>query len=435
MSLAARNYCLREYPNKHGIETRGRRRVAITGLGVVSSTGIGKHEFWESIKNGRSGIGPITLFDAKTFPVRIAGEVPHFDPHLFLPNDYVRRLDRFALMGLAATKLALEDAKIAVPFVGDDTEKACIRMGTVIGALGHAEETHSLFLEKGFKRLNPFFSSLVLPSSLATQVAIMCNVHGSVATVITACASGTSALGEAFRLIRNGDFDIAVAGASEAPITPMVLASFASVGLLASENDNPATACRPFSRDRTGIVLSEGAGVLILEEFNRAQERDAKIYGEIVGYGESIDAFHTHHPVPSGEYCAKAISAALRDGGLEPDEVDYINPHGSATLHNDRAETLAIKKAFGAHAYSLSLSSTKSMTGHSLGACGALELVACSLMLEHQYLHPTINLLENDPECDLDFIPNVGRAQGVNCIVSSSSGFGGYNAACVIRKI
>ena len=227
------------------METRGPRRVVITGLGVVSSIGIGKQEFWESIKNGRSGIKPITLFDARTYPVRIAGEVSHFDPHLFFPRDYVRRLDRFALMGLAATKLALEDAKLAVPFVGDDAEKACVRMGTVIGALAYAEETHSNFLEKGLKRINPFFSSLVLPSSLATQVAIMCNVHGSVTTVVSACASGTSAIGEAFRLIRNGDFNIAVAGASETPITPLVFASFASVGLLASDNENPATACRP----------------------------------------------------------------------------------------------------------------------------------------------------------------------------------------------
>jgi len=411
------------------------RRVAITGLGVLSSVGIGKQDFWESIRNGHSGIKPISLFDAKSYPVQIAGEVPDFDPHMFFPHDYVRRLDRYALMGLAATKLALDDANLVVPFVGNESEKGCVRMGTVIGALAHAEETHSIFLEKGLRRINPFFSSLVLPSSLATQVAILCNIHGSVTTVVSACASGTSAIGEAFRLIRNGDFDIAVAGASEAPITPLVLASFSSVGLLASNNDNPAAACRPFSRDREGIVLAEGAAVLILEELNRARERGAKIYAEIVGFGETTDAYHTHHPLPSGDYCAKAISAALRNAHIEPYEVDYINPHGSASVHNDKAETLAIKKAFGEHAYRLSASSTKSMIGHTLGACGALELIACTLMLEQQYLHPTINLLEKDPECDLDFIPNVGRTQPINCIVSSSSGFGGYNAACVIRKV
>jgi len=413
----------------------GRRRVAVTGLGVVSPVGIGKQEFWQSIKNGRSGIKPISLFDTRTFPVRIAGEVTNFDPHIHFPQDYIRRLDRFALMGLTATKLALEDAQLAIPLAGNDAEKTCVRMGTVIGALSHAEEVHSIFLEKGLKRINPFFSSLVLPSSLATQVAIMCNAHGSVTTVVTACASGTSAVGEAFRLIRNGEFDVAIAGASEAPITPMVFGSFAAVGLLAPGNEDPAVACRPFSRDRAGIVLAEGAGVLILEELNRAQSRGARIYGEIVGYGESFDAYHTHHPFPSGEYCARAISDALIDGGVEASEVDYVNPHGSATHQNDRVETLAIKKVFQEHAYRLSASSTKSMIGHSLGACGALEMVACALMLDQQYLHPTINLLQPDPECDLDFIPNIGRAQPVNCVMSTSSGFGGYNAACVIRKI
>ena len=417
------------------MEHCGRRRVAITGLGVVSPVGIGKQEFWQSIKNGRSGIKLISLFDTRTFPVQIAGEVTNFDPHVYFPQDYIRRLDRFALMGLTATKLALEDAQLGIPLHGNDGEKTCVRIGTVIGALSHAEEVHSIFLEKGLKRINPFFSSLVLPSSLATQVAIMCNAHGSVTTVVTACASGTSAVGEAFRLIRTGEFDLAIAGASEAPITPLVLASFDAVGLLASSNEDPAGACRPFSKDRGGIVLAEGAGVLILEELTRAQNRGARIYGEIVGYGESIDAYHTHHPVPSGEYCARAISAALVDGGVEASEVDYVNTHGSATKQNDRAETLAIKKAFREHAYRLSASSTKSMTGHSLGACGALEMVACALMLDQQYLHPTINLLQSDPECDLDFIPNIGRAQPVNCIMSTSSGFGGYNAACVIRKI
>jgi 3-oxoacyl-[acyl-carrier-protein] synthase II len=417
------------------MKTQYNRRVAITGLGVVSSVGIGKEEFWESIKNGRSGIKPITLFDAKTYPVRIAGEIPQFDPHIFFPNDYIRRLDRYALMGLVATRLALKDANLPMPFVRTDTEKTCVRIGTVIGALAHAEETHSIFIEKGAKRINPFFSSLVLPSSLATQVGIMCGVHGSIATIDTACASGTSAIGEAFRLIRAGDFDIAIAGASETPITPMVLASFASVGLLASDNENPTVACRPFSRGRRGIVLAEGAAVVILEELNRAGERGAKIYGEVLGYGESVDSYHTHHPLPSAEYCARAVSNSLCDARLEPKEVDYVNPHGSGSLRNDRAETLAIKKAFGEHAYRLSASSTKSMIGHALGACGALEMVACALMLEHQYLHPTINFIEKDPECDLDFIPNIGRAEPVKCIMSVSCGFGGYNAACIIRTI
>jgi 3-oxoacyl-[acyl-carrier-protein] synthase II len=416
------------------MKNRTKRRVAITGLGILSPVGIGKEAFWESIKHGRSGIKPITLFNAETFPAQIAGEIREFDPQLFFPKEFTRRLDRFALMGLAATKLALEDANLPIRFRDEDSEKACVRIGTVIGSLAHAEETHSLFVEKGAKRVHPYFSSLVLPSSLASQIGIMCGIHGSISTTITACASGTSAIGEAYRLVRAGDFDIAIAGASEAPITPLIMASFSSLGLLASNHGDPTKACRPFSRDRSGIVLAEGAAVVILEELGRAVESGRKIYGEVLGYGETFDSYHTHHPLPSAEYCAKAISHALNDASVRPDEVDYINPHGSASLLNDKIETIAIKKVFGDHAYKLSASSTKSMIGHALGACGALELVACALMLDRQYLHPTINMLERDPECDLDFVPNVGRSQAIRNILTLSSGFGGYNAACVLGK-
>ena len=410
----------------------GGRRVVITGLGILSSAGIGKESFWEAIKNGRSGIKPITSFNAETFPVRIAGEIIDFDPQVFFPREFMRRLDRFGLMGLAATKLALEDANLPIRFSEPDTERTCVRIGTVIGALAHAEKTHSVFMEKGVKRINPFFSSLVLPSSLASQIGILCGVHGSISTTVAACASGTVAIGEAFRLIREGTFDIAIAGASEAPITPLVMASFSSVGLLACENGDPAKTCRPFSKDRNGIVLAEGAAVLILEEYQRAITRRARIYGEVLGYGETFDSYHTHQPLPSAEYCAKAISNALADACLKPEQVDYINPHGTASILNDKAETVAIKEVFGHHAYELSASSTKSMTGHTLGACGALEMVACALMLERQFVHPTINLISPDPECDLDFVPNVGRAQALNRLLSLSAGFGGYNAACVI---
>jgi 3-oxoacyl-[acyl-carrier-protein] synthase II len=412
-----------------------KRRVAITGLGILSSVGIGKEVFWQSIKNGWSGIKPITLFNAETFPVQMAGEIREFDPQLFFPREFARRLDRFALMGLAATKLALQDANLPMQFRNQDGDRTCVRIGTVIGALSHAEETHSLFIEKGTKRIHPYFSSLVLPSSLASQIGIMCGIHGSISTTVTACASGTSAIGEAFRLVRSGDFEIAIAGAAEAPITPLIIASFSSLGLLATNHSDPSRACRPFSIDRSGIVLAEGAAVVILEELGRAVENGRKIYGEVLGYGESFDGYHTHHPLPSAEYCAKAISNALKDASVQPEDVDYINPHGSASLLNDKTETLAIKKVFGDHAYKLSASSTKSMIGHTLGACGALEFVACALMLDHQYLHPTINLINPDPECDLDFIPIIGRPESANRILSVSSGFGGYNAACLIGKV
>jgi 3-oxoacyl-[acyl-carrier-protein] synthase II len=410
------------------------RRVVITGLGVISPNGIGKEKFWDSIKNGRSGIKPISLFNAETFPVRIAGEVGDFDAHSFFPQEATRRLDRFSLMGLAATKLALEDSGLPVRFTGCESEKVCVRIGTVIGALAHAEETHSIFIEKGARRIHPYFSSLVLPSSLASQIGIMCGIHGSISTVVMACASGTSAIGEAFHLIRAGNYDVAIAGASEAPITPMVVMSFSSVGLLATDNEEPAKACRPFSKNRCGIVLSEGAAIVVLEDLNRALSRGARIYGEILGYGDSFDSFHTHHPLPSGEFCSKAMLKALNDACLQPEAIDYVNPHGSASVQNDRIETLAIKTVFGNHAYHLSASATKSIIGHALGACGALEFVACALMVEHQYVHPTINMLERDPECDLDFVPNVGRPQTLTNILKISSGFGGYNAASVLGK-
>ena len=413
---------------------RNNRRVVITGLGIVSPVGIGKKKFWDSIKNGRSGIKPISLFNAETFPVRIAGEVDDFDPHFFFPNEVTRRLDRFSLMGLAAAKLALEDSGLPLLFDESESDKVCVRIGTVIGALAQAEETHSIFIEKGARRIHPYFSRLELPSSLASQIGMMCNIHGSVSTVVAACASGTSAIGEAFHLIREGNSDIAIAGASEAPITPMVLLSFSSVGLLAMNNEEPTKACRPFSKNRGGIVLAEGAAIVILEDLNRALSRGAPIYGEVLGYGETFDSFHTHHPLPSGGFCAKAMSNALNESCLLPEAIDYVNPHGSASIQNDKVETLAIKTVFRDHAYHLSASSTKSIIGHGLGACGALEFVACVLMLEHQYVHPTINLLERDPECDLDFVPNVGRPQTLRNILTLSCGFGGYNAACVLRK-
>src|SRR2546427_1442866 len=404
------------------MRTEERRRVVVTGLGILSSVGIGKDRFWQSIRNGRSGIKPITRFNTETFPVRIAGEITDFDPHDFFPYELTRRLDRFALLGLAAAKLALDDANLPMRFNDDESEKTCVLMGTVVGALAHAEQTHSIFLEKGTKRINPFFSSSVLQSSLAAQIGILTGIHGSVLTISTACASGTSAIGEAYNLIRNGSFDMAIAGASEAAITPLVIASFSSVGLLSTDNEEPAKACRPFSKDRSGIVLADGAAVVILEEAGHALERGAKIYGEVIGYGASFDSYHTHRPLPSGEYAAKAISNALFDASIKPQEVDYLNAHGSASLVNDKAETLAIKKAFGDHAYQLSISSTKSMIGHALGACGSLEFVACSLMLENQSLHPTLNLRERDPECDLDYISNIGRQENIRTIVTTSSG-------------
>ena len=411
------------------------RRVAITGLGILSSIGIGKEQFWQSIRNNRCGVKRITLFNTESFPSQIAGEISEFDGHDYFPHEFVRRVDRFALFGLTAAREAVEDANLTSELGDKYSSNTCVVIGTSIGALAHAERTHATFIEKGAKRISPHFNSNVISSSCGTQIAMMYRLHGDVQTVTTACASGTTAIGVAFHSIRSGECDLAIAGAAEAPITPLVMATFATVGLLSIENDHPESAIRPFSRDRSGTVIAEGAGMVILEEMDHALARGVHIYGEIVGYGSSFDAYHVLQPLPCAQFAAAAISKALSDGNIIPEQVDYYNAHGTASTFNDRTETLAIKKVFGDHARRLPISSTKSFVGHTLGACGALEFVTCVLMLEKQYLHPTLNLREADPECDLDYIPLEGRSQSVETMVSNSTGFGGYNAACVLRKI
>jgi 3-oxoacyl-[acyl-carrier-protein] synthase II len=410
------------------------KRVVVTGLGILSAVGIGKENHWNGIKNNRSGIKPITSFDAETYPTRIAGEIRDFNGHEFFPNQVVRRLDRFALLGMAAAKEAVNDAGLGNEITNGASENVCVAVGMSLGALAHAERTHALFLEKGGRRIPPYFNSNVIPSSCATQIGMLFGIHGDVQSVTAACASGTTAIGEAFRKLRSGQYEMAIAGASESPITPLVTATFCTVGLLSTDNETPESACRPFSRDRNGTVLAEGAAFVVMETLERAAARGARIYAEVVGYGSTFDSYHVLQPLPSAEYAARAIADALRDAHTAPSAVDYYNAHGTASIFNDRVETLGIKKAFGEYAYRLPISSTKSIIGHTLGACGALEFVTCLLMLEHQYLHPTLNLREPDPECDLDYIPLVGRSQPIKTIVSNSTGFGGYNAACVIKR-
>jgi 3-oxoacyl-[acyl-carrier-protein] synthase II len=410
------------------------RRVVITGLGILSSIGIGKDQFWQGIRSNQCGIGPITLFNAETFPVRIAGEIVGFDGHDFFPHEVIRKIDRFALLGLVAAKEAIGDSCLEHELRSGTTENASVIVATSVGALAHAEQTHRIFVEKGSRRISPYFNTNVIPSSCATQIALQFGIHGDVQTVTTACASGTTAIGEAFHKVRSGQIDVALAGASETPITPLVISTFATVGLLSTDNDSPKSACRPFSRDRNGTVIAEGAGMVILEELDHALARGAHIYGEIVGYGCTFDSYHVLQPLPCARFAAQAITKALADGGVAAEEVDYCNAHGTASPSNDKTETIAIKQAFGDHARRLAISSTKSLIGHTLGAGGALELVACLLMLEKQYIHPTLNLREPDPECDLDYVALRGREQEVRTIVSNSTGFGGYNAACVIRK-
>lgn len=410
------------------------RRVVITGAGILSSIGIGKEEFWQGIRSNRCGIGPITLFNAESFAVRIAGEIGNFDGHDFFPHAIVRKIDRFALLGLAAAKEAIDDSGLEGALRSGAIEDVAVLIATSVGALAHAERTHKIFVEKGSRRISPYFNTNVIPSSCATQIALNFGIHGDVQTVTTACASGTTAVGEAFHKIRSGQIDVAVTGAAEAPITPLVVSTFSTVGLLSTDNDTPESACRPFSRDRNGTVIAEGAAMVVLEELDHALARGAHIYGEIIGYGSTFDSYHVLQPLPCAKFAARAITNALADGRVTPEDVDYYNAHGTASSSNDKVETLAIIQAFGEHARRLPISSTKSLIGHTLGAAGALEFVACLLMLEKQYIHPTLNLREPDPECDLDYVPLQGREQALRTIVSNSTGFGGYNAACVIRK-
>ena len=408
------------------------RRVVITGIGIIAPNGIGKEKFWDSLKSGRSGIKTISSFDASTYPCHIAGEVTDFDPIDYIPPQTAKRIDRFAQFGLVSTKMAIEDSKLN--FEDEDRSRVGVIIGTSVGALAIGERQHAIFLEKGYKRINPFFATSIIPSSCATQIMIEYKINGITQTITTACASSTSAVGESFESVKIGKSDIVITGGSETPITPFAIATFANVDLLSKHKGDPSAAYRPFSKDRDGIIFGEGAGIIILEELEHAKRRGAKIYAEIIGYGATSDAYHVMAPLPDSSQASKAIRIALEEAGISPEEVDYVNAHGSGTLLNDKAETLMIKDVFGKHAYKLAVSATKSITGHAMGGCGAIEIVASILMLENQFLHPTINLEIPDPECDLDFIPNKGYSRKVKVILKSSFGFGGYNSVVILKK-
>lgn len=411
---------------------QGERRVVITGLGVVSSIGIGKESFWDSLRAGRSGIRQITSFDFTSYDCQIAGEISDFDPADFMPAQTARRIDRFAQFGLAAARLAVNDAGLDV--AREETGAVGIILGTSIGTLCYAERQIALFYEKGAKRINPFFSTSVIPSSAATQIMLDLGIHGPSRTLTTACASGTGSVGEAFHRVRDGESDIILAGGAEAPITPLVLSTLSAIQLLSVANDTPARAYRAFSKDAAGFVLGEGSGILILEELEHALRRDAKIYAEVVGYGSSSDAYHVMVFAPSLEYPVAAIRNALDEAHMTPADLGYLNPHGIAIPANDRSEVDIFKLALGEAISKIPLSATKPLTGHVLGGGGALELIGCCLMLEHRFLHPTINLSPDDSFYGLDFIPETGRHADVDAMLSVSFGFGGYNAACVLRR-
>ncbi len=407
------------------------RRVVITGLGAVSAIGVGRDAYWESLKEGRSGIKKISSFDTTSYPCDVAGEITDFDPADFMTTQQARRIDRFAQLAIAAAKLSIADARLEITPANQSS--VGMILGTSLGTLCYLEQQLALLNEKGLKRINPFFPTSVIPSSAATQVMLELKIKGTCKTLSTACASSTWSIGEAFEAIKFGKSDVMLAGGSEAPITPSVLASLGSLQLLAQPESSPTSCYRPFCKDAAGFVLGEGAGILVLEELEHALRRDARIYAEIGGFGSTTDAYHVMAFEPSFERPVAAIHAALAQAEVRPTELGYINPHGIAIPDTDHGEATILKLALGEAAFQIPVSATKPMTGHTLGACGALELIGCCLMMENEFLHPTINYTEPDPICDLDFIPNQGRSSKVDAMMSVSFGFGGYNAACVLR--
>ncbi|HHX94611.1 MAG TPA: beta-ketoacyl-ACP synthase II [Clostridia bacterium] len=407
-------------------------RVVITGMGVISSLGIGREAFWESLVQGRNGISTVTRFDASGYPTRIAGEVRGFDPRDYMDRKEARRMDRFTQFAVAAGMLGLQDAGIDLS--RENPDRVGVFLGTGIGGTETFEEQHRILLDKGPNRISPLFVPMMIGNMGAGQVSIQFGLRGPNVTIVNACASSANAIGEAFKVLERGEADIILAGGAEAAITPMAMAGFCAMKAMSTKNDVPEKASRPFDAQRDGFVMSEGGCILILETLEHAKARGAHIYAEVIGYGCTADAYHITAPEPEGEGARKAMEMALNDAGIRPDEVNYINAHGTSTLMNDKYETLAIKKLFGEHAYSLAVSSTKSMIGHLLGASGAVEVAATALTIENGIIPPTINYETPDPECDLDYVPNTSRQQPVNAALSNSFGFGGHNVSIALRS-
>lgn len=409
-----------------------KRRVVVTGLGIVSPIGCVKDIFWDNLVKGKSGIGPLTHFDATQYDSRIAGEVKEFAPHPSISSKELRRMERFVQFGVTAAKNAMEDSGIDMS--REDPYRIGVLVGSGIGSLRIIEEEHKVILEKGPSRVTPFLIPMLIVNMASGHIAIMTGVKGPNLCTTTACASGSHAMGEAMRIIQYGDADIMIAGGTESCISALGIGGFCALKALSTRNDEPKRASRPFDKDRDGFVMSEGCGIAILEELEHAKKRNAKIYGEIVGYGMTGDAYHMTAPDPEGEGATRCMVNALKDGNLKPEDISYINAHGTSTSLNDKIETLAIKKAFGSSAKKIPVSSTKSMLGHQLGAAGAVEFIICCLAIEKGIIPPTINYETPDPDCDLDYVPNKARQAKVNACLSNSLGFGGHNATLCVKK-
>lgn len=409
-----------------------KRRVVVTGMGMVSPLGLDLMSSWKAVIEGKSGVGYITHFDASDYSVRIAAEVKGFDPSNYIELKEVKKMDRFIHFAVAATHMAFEDSMLKI--TPENAERTGIVIGSGMGGLPAIEYYHRILLEKGWKRVSPFFIPMVIVNLAAGQISIRYGIKGPTLAVTTACATGNHSIGEAFRMIQYGDADVIIAGGAEAVITPMAIAGFAVMRALSTRNDEPEKASRPFDLNRDGFVMGEGAGIIILEELEHAIKRGAKIYAELVGYGMSSDAYHITAPAPAGTGGASCMKMALNDAGISPEEVDYINAHGTGTKQGDELETQAIKTVFGEHAYKLSVSSTKSMTGHLLGAAGGVEAIFTILSIYEDIVPPTINLDNSDPECDLDYVPYKPRKKQVRYAMSNSFGFGGTNASLLFKK-
>jgi len=409
-----------------------RRRVVVTGLGALTPIGNNIAEYWEGLISGRNGIEPVTLFDASQHASRIAGEVKGFDPNAFLDRKESKRMDRFTQFAVIASGQALSDSQLIINELNAD--QVGIIIGTGVGGLRVMEEQQEIYLSKGPSRCSPFMVPTMIANMAAGMTAIHVGARGPNSCTVTACAAGSNAIGDAFRLIQYGYADVMICGGTEAAVTPLSMAGFASMKALSTRNEEPGKASRPFSIDRDGFVMGEGSGILLLEELEHALARGAKIYAEIAGYGTTCDAYHMTSPIPDGRGAARAIELALKDAQLNPQDINYINAHGTSTPLNDSIETKAIKKAFGSHAKEIAISSTKSMTGHLLGGSGGIEAVATVLAVCHGQIPPTINLDNPDPECDLDYVPNISRTQQVGAAVSNSFGFGGHNASLVFKR-
>lgn len=409
------------------------RRVVVTGLGITSPLGTGLEKNWDALTNGRSGIGPITHFDTTDFPVKFAGEVRDLSLDDFIDKKEARKMDLFIHYALAAATMALEDSGLEIN--QDNAERVGVVVGSGMGGLPSIEKYHGAFLEGGYRKISPFFIPMSIINLAAGQISIKHGAKGPNIAPVSACATGTHAIGDAFRMIQRGDADAVISGGAESTVCPLGIGGFSVMKALSTRNEDPLAASRPFDKNRDGFVMGEGSGIVILEEYESAKKRGARIYGEVLGYGLTADAYHLTAPSPGGEGAARCMQMALDTAGLNPEDVDYINAHGTSTPFNDLYETMAIKSVFGDHARKLMISSTKSMTGHLLGAAGGVEAIFSLLAISRGVVPPTINYTEPDPECDLDYVPNEARQKDLKVAISNSLGFGGTNATILFRKV